>query len=60
MIENKNIIQYYKEIHALKRYGDFDLNEINSMFPYEIDIYSAMTVAAIEKEKQAIQNKRNK
>lgn len=54
MIENNTIVNLYKSIYALKRYGDFSLLEIHTMFPYEIDIYTAMTKDAIDKDKERI------
>ena len=47
----KTIIRYYKEIFQLKRYGGFDLNEINNLYPYEMVIYQYQILQAMEEEK---------
>lgn len=56
MIGTKNIINYYKEIHALKRYGNYNLMEINSMYPYELEVYSVMTIKALDDERENLKN----
>lgn len=42
----------------LKRYGGFSLPEINSMFPYEMEIYSYQVLKAIKDENEKIKNAR--
>lgn len=49
---NKDLVTYYKQIFSLKRYGGFDLNEINNMYPYEMEIYSLQTIHALEEERK--------
>ena len=51
-MSQKSLISYYKEIFQLKRYGSFDLNEINELFPYEMVIYSYQVLQALEEEKK--------
>jgi hypothetical protein len=36
----------------MKRYGDFDLTEINSLYPYEMQIYLYQILQATEEEKK--------
>ena len=49
---NKTIIEYYKDIFQMKRYGGFDLNEINNLYPYEMEIYLYQILQATEEEKK--------
>ena len=54
----KNIVNYYNEIFNVTRYGDFTYAELIKMVPYEIEIFIALTMAAMEEEKrQREQNK---
>jgi hypothetical protein len=53
----KTIINYYKEIFNLVRYGDYSHAEIMSLVPYEMEIFTALTLSAMEKEKQKRENK---
>jgi len=36
----------------MKRYGGFDLTEINSLYPYEMQIYLYQILQATEEEKK--------
>lgn len=47
----KSLTTYYKEIFNLKKYGGFNLNEINDMIPYEFEIYQYQTLQALEEER---------
>lgn len=56
MIERDSISEYYTTLFDMKRYGDFSLQEINKMIPYEAEIYIALTLKAIELERQNLRN----
>lgn len=56
MIERDSISEYYTILFDLKRYGDFSINEINKMIPYEIEIYQALSIRAIEMERNRLTN----
>ena len=45
-----NIFNYYSDIYRLRKYGKFSLTEINSMFPYEMEIYSLLLLKDIQEE----------
>ena len=48
----KTLISYYKTIFNMKRYGNFDLNEINNLYPYEMEIFTFQLIVAMEEEKK--------
>jgi len=50
LIETDNIIDYYTKIFKFKRYAGYNMDEINKMYPYELEINSALTINALEEE----------
>lgn len=48
----KSIVNYYKEIFNITRYGDYTHAEIMKMIPYETEIFVALTLNAMEEEKR--------
>lgn len=44
------MINYYRDLHRLKKYGNYSILEINSMFPYEFEIYSLQVLKDIQEE----------
>jgi len=44
------MINYYKDIHRLKKYGSYSILEINIMIPYELDIYALQVLKDIQEE----------
>ena len=52
----KTIVNYYKEIFNITRYGDFNYAEVMRMIPYEIEIFVALTLNALEEEKAKREN----
>lgn len=47
-----NIINYYKDIHRLKQCGMYSVLEINSMFPYELEIYAMQVLKDLQDEQK--------
>ena len=45
-------MEYYRDIFQMKRYGGFNLIEINSLYPYEMEIYLYQILQANEEEKK--------
>jgi len=45
-----NIINYYKDIRRLHKYGNYSILDINSMIPYEMEIHSLMVLKDIQEE----------
>lgn len=45
-----NIVNYYRDIHRLKKWGGYSILEINSMIPYELDIYALQVLKDIREE----------
>jgi hypothetical protein len=48
----KDVVNYYKGIHNLKRYGGYTIMEINSMMPYEMEIYALQVLKDIQDEQK--------
>ncbi len=58
MIESyNNIINYYKEIFNMTRYGDYSHSEIMKLTPYELEIFTALTLKAMDEEKKKREQK---
>ena len=55
----KTIVNYYKEIFNITRYGDYTHAEILQMIPYEVEIFVALTLAALEEENQKREQAKN-
>ena len=55
----KNIINYYKEIFNMVRYGNYSHAEIMKMIPYELEIFTALTLGAMEEEKRQREAQKN-
>lgn len=52
---SKDLTDYYQGIGQMVRYGNYSLNEIENMIPYEFEIYTAILIQQLKKEK----NKKN-
>jgi hypothetical protein len=48
----KTIVNYYKEIFNMTRYSDYSHAEIMKLIPYEMEIFTALTLQAMEQEKE--------
>ena len=55
----KTIINYYKEVFNMVRYGDYSHAEIMKLTPYEMEIFTALTLSAMEEEKQKRENNKH-
>lgn len=55
----KNIVNYYKEIFNMTRYGNFTYAEILKQTPYEMEIFTALTLGAMEEEKKQREAQKN-
>lgn len=49
----KNIVNYYKDIHCLKSNGGYTVLEINSMMPYELEIYALQVLKDMQEQERA-------
>jgi len=43
-------MKYYEKVFKFQRYSDFDYHSIMTLYPYELEINSALTVKALKKE----------
>jgi hypothetical protein len=48
----KTIVNYYKEVFNMTRYGNYKHAELMKLLPYEMEIFTALTLQAMEEEKQ--------
>ena len=48
----KTIVNYYKEVFNMARYGDYSHAELIKLTPYEMEIFQALTLNAMEEEKK--------
>ena len=56
---HENLANYYRLNFALMQYHKYSLAEIETMIPFEREVYIAMLVQFLEEEKQRIEaNKR--
>ena len=55
----KTIINYYKEIFNMVRYGNYSHAEVMKLTPYELEIFTALTLGAMEEEKKQREAKKN-
>jgi hypothetical protein len=46
----KNLQSYYKELFEMKRYGNYTMDELNSMIPWELDITEIQLFEALKEE----------
>lgn len=55
----KNIINYYKEVFNMTRYGNYSHSEIMKLTPYELEIFTALTLSAMDEEKRQREAQKN-
>lgn len=46
-----SIVNYYRDIHRLKTHGGYSVLEINSMIPYEMEIYAMQVLKDLQDAK---------
>ena len=54
---NDTLINHYKMNFALMQYHKYSLTELDNMVPWEREIYIAMLVDYLEKEKERLNKK---
>lgn len=47
-----SMVNYYRDIHRLKACSNYNLFEINSMIPYEFEIYSMQVLKDIQEQQK--------
>lgn len=45
-----SVVNFYRSIYRLKKAGNFSLNEIYEMMPYEFEIFAMQLYEDLEKE----------
>lgn len=56
MLSHMNLAMYYNDIFALAQHHKYSISEIESIIPYERDLYVGMLVKFIEEQKQKNKN----
>jgi len=51
MLSHINLYVYYKNVFALAQHHKYQISEIESLIPYERDIYIDLLLAYIEEQK---------
>lgn len=54
-LAHDNLYNFYKMNFALMQYHKYNLNDLESMVPYEREIYVAMLIQYLEEEKLRLQ-----
>lgn len=57
MLSHTNLFLYYKKIFAMVQHHKYSINELESMIPYERDLYFAMLINFIEKQEEQRDNR---
>ncbi len=52
MLCHNSLGEYYKQVFALAQHHKYSISDIEGMIPYERDIYFAMLIDWIEKQKE--------
>jgi len=52
MLSHNNLYTYYKNVFALAQHHKYQISEIESLIPYERDIYVDLLLAYIEEQKE--------
>jgi len=53
-------MKYYDKVFKFQRYSDFNYQSIMNLYPYEVEINSALTVKALKKEGNIKKNGRKR
>ena len=54
-MSHNTLQNYYKTIFNMSKYHSFSIDDIESMFPFERDLYQDLILADMETEKNASQ-----
>lgn len=46
------IANYYRDLHRLKKYGGYSILEINTMIPWEFEIYTYQVLKDLQDEEE--------
>lgn len=57
MLSHNDLIFYYKKIFAMVQHHKYSVDEIESMLPYERDLYFSLIIDFIEKQEEQRKNK---
>ncbi len=57
MLSHTNLSLYYQKIFAMAQHHKYSITELEQMIPYERDIYFALLVDFIEKQREEQRNK---
>ena len=52
MLCHTNLANYYQTIFALAQHHKYSITEVESLIPYERDLYFAMLVSWLEEQKE--------
>jgi hypothetical protein len=58
MLSHSNLTLYYQKIFAMAQHHKYSITEIESMLPYERDVYFTMLVNFIETQKEEQRRKK--
>lgn len=51
MMSHADLAYHYHFMHTMAKHSPYTLTELEDMLPYELDIYSEMLIAEIEKRR---------
>jgi DNA replication initiation complex subunit (GINS family) len=52
MLSHNNLALYYQKIFAMAQHHKYSITEIESMMPYERDVYFSLLINFIEEKKK--------
>ena len=52
MLSHNNLMAYYKNVFSLAQHHKYSIGDIESLMPYERDLYMDMLIEFIESTKQ--------
>jgi hypothetical protein len=57
VVTSTSLLNLYNYYNNMKFYGNYSIFEIDDMYPFEREIYTAMLMQYLEEEKQRIANR---
>lgn len=54
LLSHNNLENYYKLIFNMAQHHGYDISSLESMIPFELDLYSTMLIEFLEKQKEQI------
>jgi hypothetical protein len=58
-LSHDSLFNHYKTNFSLMQYHKYSLEELESMIPFEREIYITMLIQHLEEEKQRLESKKN-